>query len=93
MNICQIVFVFLAYCFLNPQAKIQGSLNIADLGEKFFNTLWEHKCRIIQLPCELLHGGLSSCGQTKYQYDTIFFRRHCENLAETIVDQAGKLSC
>ncbi len=26
--------VFLAYCFLNPQAKIQGLPNIADLGEK-----------------------------------------------------------
>ncbi|HWQ42890.1 MAG TPA: hypothetical protein VN456_12760 [Desulfosporosinus sp.] len=81
--------VFLAHCFLNSQVKIQGSPDIAELSGKIFNMLWEYKCGIIQLPCpELLHGGLSRWGQTKYQYDTIFFRRHCENLAETIVDQA-----
>jgi predicted secreted protein len=81
--------VFLAHCFLNPQAKIQGSPDIADLCEKILSVLREHKCGIIQLPCpELLHGGLSRWGQTRYQYDSVFFRRHCENLAETIVDQA-----
>lgn len=81
--------VFLAHCFLNPQAKIQGSPDIADLSGKILKILLENKCGIIQLPCpELLHGGLSRWGQTKYQYDTIFFRRHCENLAQTIVDQA-----
>ena len=81
--------VFLAHCFLNPQAKIQGSPDISDLSEKIFTLLCEHKCGVIQLPCpELLHGGLSRWGQTKYQYDSVFFRRHCEKLAETIVDQA-----
>ena len=81
--------VFLAHCFLNPQAKIQGSPDIADLSGKILKILLENRCGIIQLPCpELLHGGLSRWGQTKYQYDTIFFRRHCEKLAETIVDQA-----
>lgn len=81
--------VFLAHCFLNPQAKIQGSPDISNLSGKIFNILWKHKCGVIQLPCpELLHGGLSRWGQTKYQYDSVFFRRHCEKLAETIVDQA-----
>ena len=81
--------VVLAHCFLNPQAKIQGAPDIADLSEKILKILWKNKCGIIQLPCpELLHGGLSRWGQTKYQYDSVFFRRHCEKLAETIVDQA-----
>ncbi|KUO72837.1 MAG: hypothetical protein APF81_00680 [Desulfosporosinus sp. BRH_c37] len=81
--------VFLSHCFLNSQAKIQGSPDIADLRERILKILGEHKCGIIQLPCpELLHGGVSRWGQTKYQYDSVFFRRHCEKLAETIVDQA-----
>jgi len=79
----------LAHCFLNPQAKIQGSPDITNLIEQILSTLREHKCGIIQLPCpELLHGGLSRWGQTKFQYDSVFFRRHCEKLAETIIDQA-----
>ncbi|KJR47847.1 hypothetical protein UF75_1802 [Desulfosporosinus sp. I2] len=48
--------VFLAHCFLNPQAKILGSPDISDLSQKIFTLLWEHKCGVIQLPCpELLH--------------------------------------
>lgn len=86
--------VFLAHCFLNSQAKIQGSPDIAGLSQKILNILWDYKCGIIQLPCpELLHGGVSRWGQTKFQYDSVFFRRHCKNLAETIVDQAEEYQC
>ncbi|AET65931.1 putative secreted protein [Desulfosporosinus orientis DSM 765] len=81
--------VLLAHCFLNSQAKIKGSPDIADLSEKILNILIKYKCGIIQLPCpELLHGGLARWGQTKYQYDSVFFRRHCEKIAEVIVNQA-----
>lgn len=80
---------FLAHCLLNPLAKIQGSSANETLSKKVLETLLENRCGMIQLPCpELLHGGLARWGQTRSQYNSVFFRKHCQNLAEAIADQA-----
>ncbi len=78
---------FLAHCLLNPLAKIQGASANETLSKKVLKTLMENRCGIIQLTCpELLHGGLARWGQTRDQYSSVFFRKHCQGLAEVIAD-------
>ncbi len=43
---------------------------------------------IIQMPCpELTYAGLLRKAQTRYQYDTAVFRRHCKRIVKEIVNQ------
>jgi len=80
--------VLLAHCLLNPFSKVRGSPDNSELAIEVHKFFRENQYGIIQLPCpELLHGGLTRWGQTRSQYNSVFFRKHCEILAEGIVNQ------
>ncbi|MGC7872641.1 CD3072 family TudS-related putative desulfidase [Desulfosporosinus sp. SYSU MS00001] len=80
--------VLLSHCLLNPFSKVRGSPDNSDLAIKIHKLLRENQYGILQLPCpELLHGGLTRWGQTRYQYNSVFYRKHCELLVEEIVNQ------
>jgi len=43
---------------------------------------------VVQMPCpEITYGGLNRWSQTKEQYATSIFRRHCKQIAISITDQ------
>lgn len=49
---------------------------------------------IIQLPCpELTYLGLKRWGMTREQYDTPYYRRHCNNILIPYVDQIQDYVC
>jgi predicted secreted protein len=81
--------VFVCHCLLNANAKVDGLARYAACHASVMQALTESGCGLVQLPCpEFLHMGPRRWWQSKGQYDTPAYRRHCAALAEAVVDQA-----
>jgi predicted secreted protein len=71
-----------AHCVLNANSKVEGLAEHAGV-HPIVDRLAREGWGIVQLPCpELGAMGLKRWPQTKEQYDTPFFREHCERLAD-----------
>lgn len=80
--------ILVSHCLLNVHSKVSGSGVPAAVGRSIAAALLAEGFGIIQLPCpELAHGGLSRWGQSRSQYDNVFFRAHCRRLAEDVANQ------
>jgi predicted secreted protein len=81
--------IFLSHCFLNQNAKVKGIAHYPGVHKPIIELLCEHDIGIFQMPCpEMSYLGSMRWGQVKDQYNTPMFRRHCEQIADQVLDQA-----
>jgi len=80
--------VVVAHCILNQNSRVQGIAHYNGMINEIVDVIRKHEVGIIQMPCpELTHAGLLRPSQTKEQYDTPAFRRHCKQIASSTADQ------
>jgi predicted secreted protein len=80
---------FVAHCLLNQNAKVSEFARCAGVFSPLVGRLVEHGWEIQQLPCpEMSFLGVSRWWQSREQYDTAGYRRHCRALAKSVVDLA-----
>jgi predicted secreted protein len=85
--------VVVAHCILNQNSRVFGIAYYPAMINEIVDVLRRYEVGIIQMPCpELTHAGLLRCSQTKEQYDTPAFRRHCRQIASGIADQLQEYS-
>jgi predicted secreted protein len=81
--------IFLTHCCLNQNAKVRGIAAYPGAIRPLIELLLESGVGMIQMPCpEMTYLGNMRWGQVYDQYNNPMFRRHCNRLAETVVDQA-----
>ena len=77
-----------AHCILNQNSRAQGKAYYTGMINEIVDVIRKHEVGIIQMPCpELTYAGLLRPSQTKEQYDTPAFRRHCRQIASSTADQ------
>ena len=80
--------LFVAHCLLNQNAKVRGIARFPAAVRPIVDLLLDNYIAIYQMPCpEMLYLGAMRWGQVKLQYDSPMFRRHCQRLAEEVLDQ------
>jgi len=80
--------VVVAHCILNQNSRVQGIAYYAGMINEIVDVMRKYEVGIIQMPCpELTYAGLLRPSQTKEQYDTPAFRRHCRQIASSTADQ------
>jgi predicted secreted protein len=80
--------VIVAHCILNQNSRVQGKAHYAGIINEIIDVIRKNEVGIIQMPCpELTYAGLLRPSQTKEQYDTPAFRRHCRQIASSTADQ------
>jgi len=80
--------ILVAHCILNQNSKVLGLARRPSMIKELVELLKENDFGIIQMPCpELTFAGLLRTSQTKEQYDTPMFRRHCQKIARELADQ------
>ena len=80
--------VVVAHCILNQNSRVRGIAYYAGMINEIVDVIRKHEVGIIQMPCpELIYAGLLRPSQTKEQYDTLAFRRHCRQIASSTADQ------
>ena len=80
--------VVVAHCILNQNSRVLGIAYYPGMINEIVDVLRKYEVGVIQMPCpELTHAGLLRRSQTKEQYDTPAFRRHCRQIASGIADQ------
>ncbi len=78
---------FVAHCLVNQNAKVSEFARCAGVVTPLVERLREHGYAIEQLPCpEMSYLGVARWWQSREQYDTPGYRRHCRVLAKTVVD-------
>jgi predicted secreted protein len=80
--------MFVSHCVLNQNAKVRGIANYPAAIRPLVDLLLDNDVSIYQMPCpEMTYSGAMRWGQTRDQYNSPMFRRHCGRLAETLFDQ------
>lgn len=85
--------VFVSHCILNIASKVimytpDDMAAEEDLRKKFMHLAIDNDIQLIQLPCpEYTMYGADRWGHVSNQFDNIFFRKHCRNVLEPIIDQ------
>lgn len=80
--------IFLSHCILNQNAKVRGIARYPGAVEPLVQRLLEQGIGMVQMPCpEMTYLGNMRWGAVKDQYNTPMFRRHCQRLAQEVVDQ------
>ena len=81
--------IFLSHCCLNQNAKVRGIAEYPGAIQPLIELLLEQGVGMYQMPCpEMTYLGAMRWGAVKDQYNNPMFRRHCQRLAEEVVDQA-----
>lgn len=77
-----------AHCILNQNSRVFGLAERSSAITEIVDFLIRKDLGVIQLPCpELVYAGISRSPQTKEQYDTAVFRKHCRKIAEDVAKQ------
>jgi predicted secreted protein len=80
---------YVAHCLANQNAKVSEFAKCAGVVTPLIQRLRANGYEIQQLPCpEMSYLGVSRWWQSREQYDTPGYRRHCRALARTVVDTA-----
>jgi predicted secreted protein len=81
--------IFLSHCCLNQNAKVRGIAEYPGAIPPLVELLLEYGVGIYQMTCpEMAYLGNMRWGMVQEQYNNPMFRRHCQRLAEFVVDQA-----
>jgi len=85
--------VVVAHCILNQNSRVLGIAYYPGMINEIVDLLRTYGVGVIQMPCpELTYAGLLRGSQTKEQYDTPAFRRHCRQIASGLADQVQEYS-
>jgi len=77
-----------AHCILNQNSRVLGLAERSSVITEIAEFLICNEMGIIQMPCpELTYAGLLRKAQTRDQYNTAMFRRHCKRIVKEIVNQ------
>lgn len=85
--------VFVSHCILNIASKVvmynQEEMDAEEsLRKRFVHLAIDNDIQLIQLPCpEYTLYGAKRWGHVSNQFDNVFFRKHCRNVLEPILDQ------
>ena len=81
------------HCILNRASKVK-SYNIEEINEEnelrkeLLKVVFEKDIELLQLPCpEFTMYGAKRWGHVKDQFDNPFFRNHCKNILNPVIDQ------
>lgn len=78
---------FVAHCLANQNAKVSEFAKCAGVVTPLVECLRRNGYELQQLPCpEMSFLGVSRWWQSREQYDTPGYRRHCRALARSVVD-------
>lgn len=78
---------FVAHCLANQNAKVSEFARCAGVVTPLVARLRASGYALEQLPCpEMAYLGVTRWWQSREQYDTPGYRRHCRTLARTVVD-------
>lgn len=78
---------FVAHCLVNQNAKVSEFAKCSGVVRPLVDCLRENGYEIQQLPCpEMSYLGVARWWQSREQYDTPGYRRHCRALARGVVD-------
>ena len=78
---------FVAHCLVNQNAKVSEFARCPGVVVPLVERLREAGYEIQQLPCpEMSFLGVARWWQSREQYDTPGYHRHCRDLARTVVD-------
>lgn len=82
-----------AHCVLNQNSRVRGTTHSDGMINEIVTVLIENGVGVIQMPCpELTYAGLLRNRQTKEQYDTRAYRKHCKHIASSTADQIEEYS-
>jgi predicted secreted protein len=85
--------IVVAHCILNQNSRVQGIAHYPGMVNEIVDVLRKNEVGIIQMPCpELTYAGLLRWSQTREQYDTPAYRRHCRQIASSTADQIEEYS-
>ena len=85
--------VLIAHCILNQNSRATGLAKNPSAMKPLVNFLLRNKIGIMQMPCpELAFKGVLRHPQTREQYDSPKFRKHCQRIANELVDQIQEYS-
>jgi len=77
-----------AHCILNQNSRVLSIAKRSSIITEIMESLIRHDIGIVQMPCpELSYAGMSRAAQSKDQYDTPMFRKHCRKIARETADQ------
>jgi len=77
-----------AHCILNQNSRACGLAEKSSVITEIVEFLVHNDLGIVQMPCpELAYAGVSRTPQTREQYDTATFRKHCKKFAEELATQ------
>lgn len=80
--------LIVSHCILNINSKVEGSCKFENTSNSLIKYLIDNDYGIIQLPCpEITMYGIKRWGHVKEQFDTPYYRKHCRNIFEPILDQ------
>jgi len=80
--------VLLCHCLLNCNSKVEGLAEYQGALESLLKYLIANGYGLIQLPCpEITMYGVKRWGQVKEQYNTPYFRTHCQQIFRPIMEQ------
>lgn len=80
---------YVAHCLANQNAKVSEFAKCAGVVIPLIERLRDNGYEIQQLPCpEMSFLGVMRWWQSREQYDTPGYRRHCRTLAKAVVDTA-----
>lgn len=80
--------IFLSHCCLNQNAKVRGIARFPGAITPLVELLLENGVGMIQMTCpEMTYLGNMRWGHVNDQYNNPMFRRHCQGIAEGVVDQ------
>ena len=79
---------FVAHCILNQNAKVNGFAFFPDLIFEMLEILHKHHFGLVQFPCpETSYAGTRRWWYVREQYDTPAFRKHCQRILVSVLDQ------
>ena len=82
--------VFVSHCLLNQNARALGSEKYPGAVKDLTDMLSEAGIGIVQIPCPQLDfdgTGINRKMKTKESYDSKPYRKHCQNLSNSILIQ------
>ena len=79
---------FISHCVLNQNSVVGGAARYPGAMKPAIELLLENDVGIYQMPCpENSCYGAMRWGQVRSQYNTPAFRRHCQKLADMVLDE------
>lgn len=80
--------LLVSHCLLNPFSQVKGYRSPKQTASYAISQALQHEVGLIQLPCpEFTFEGPNRWAKSFEQYDHRFFRRHCQEILDPLLEQ------